>query len=60
MVKFIGIVLFCCGFAFKMERKQRAKGKETWESKHNINVPKWLSTLLIIMGIICVFGSNLF
>ena len=58
MIKYVGIFLVCFGFALKAERKQRAKGKETWESKHNINVPKWLSTLLIIIGIICVFGSN--
>ena len=60
MLKYIGIFLFCSGFAFIIERKQRAKGKETWESKHNINIPKWLPILLIILGILCTFVSNLF
>ncbi len=58
MIKYLGIFLSVIGFALLNEQRRRKKGEETWEQKHGINVPKWLSIAMIVVGIVLTFGSN--
>ena len=39
-------------------KRKSDHGEETWESKHNIGIRKWQYILCIILGVVCIFGTN--
>lgn len=55
----LGMLFLAIGVSLIYEKKQRKKGIETWESKHNITIPKWVPVVLIIIGVILAFISNM-
>lgn len=53
-----GMLFLVVGVSLVYEEKQRQKGVETWEAKHNITIPKWVPGVLIAIGVVLTFISN--
>lgn len=58
VVHYIGLFILVLGIALLIEKRRRKKGIQTWEAKHNINIPKPLVVVMIIVGVILLFGTN--
>lgn len=57
-MKYLGIFLLAVGFILMWFKRKSDHGEETWESKHNIGIRKWQYILCIILGVVCIFGTN--
>lgn len=57
-MKYLGIFLLAVGFSLMWFKRKNDHGKETWESTHNIGIRKWQYILCIILGVVCIFGTN--
>ena len=57
-MKYLGIFLLAVGFSLMWFKRKSDHGKETWESTHNIGIRKWQYILCIILGVVCIFGTN--
>lgn len=57
-MKYLGIFLLAVGISLMWSKRKSDHGEETWESKHNIGIRKWQYILCIILGVVCIFGTN--
>lgn len=57
-MKYLGIFLLAVGISLMWFKRKSDHGEETWESKHNIGIRKWQYILCIILGVVCIFGTN--
>ena len=57
-MKYFGIFLLAVGFSLMWSKRKSDHGEGTWESKHNIGIRKWQYILCIILGVVCIFGTN--
>lgn len=57
-MKYLGMFLLAVGFSLMWSKRKRDHGEETWESQHNIGIRKWQYILCIILGVVCIFGTN--
>lgn len=56
---YIGFFFILFGFALMGSKNKSNKGKETWESKHNIVIKKWWYILSFVAGILFTLVSYL-